>query len=120
MNPNRTPALSMTPLLLAVLAAIAALAAGDGHAQTQPSARVQAKPATLDCMIQPNQIVQVGTAVSGVVERISVERGDTVVRGQVLVQLSAGVERASLALQVAAQVRNKAVEAYQEIFRMQV
>ena len=98
MNPNRTPALSMTPLLLAVLAAIAALAAGDGHAQTQPPARVQAKPATLDCMIQPNQIVQVGTAVSGVVERISVERGDTVVRGQVLVQLSAGVERASLAV----------------------
>jgi len=30
------------------------------------------------------------------------------------------VERASLALQVAAQVRNKAVEAYQDIFRMQV
>jgi len=30
------------------------------------------------------------------------------------------VERASLALQLAAQVRNKAVEAYQDLFRMQV
>ncbi len=30
------------------------------------------------------------------------------------------VERASLALQLATQVRNKAVEAYQELFRMQV
>jgi flagellar hook-basal body complex protein FliE len=30
------------------------------------------------------------------------------------------VERASLALQLAAQVRNKAVDAYQEVFRMQV
>ena len=30
------------------------------------------------------------------------------------------VERASLALQLAAQVRNKAVESYQELFRMQV
>jgi flagellar hook-basal body complex protein FliE len=30
------------------------------------------------------------------------------------------VEQASLALQLAAQVRNKAVDAYQELFRMQV
>ncbi len=30
------------------------------------------------------------------------------------------VERASLALQLAAQVRNKAVDAYHELFRMQV
>lgn len=30
------------------------------------------------------------------------------------------IERASLALQLAAQVRNKAVDVYQELFRMQV
>lgn len=30
------------------------------------------------------------------------------------------VERASLALQLAVQVRNKAVDAYQELFRMQI
>ncbi len=49
-------------------------------------------------MIQPSQIVPVGTAVPGVVESVSVERGDTVTRGQVLLQLRAGVERASLAV----------------------
>ena len=52
----------------------------------------------LDCMIQPSQIVPVGTAVPGLVESILVERGDVVTRGQVLVQLRAGVERASLAV----------------------
>ncbi len=49
-------------------------------------------------MIQPSQIVPVGTAVPGVVDYVAVERGDTVTRGQVLLQLRAGVERASLAV----------------------
>jgi flagellar hook-basal body complex protein FliE len=35
-------------------------------------------------------------------------------------QVVMSVERASLSLQVAAQVRNKSVEAYQELLRMQV
>ena len=52
----------------------------------------------LDCMIQPSQVVPVGTAVSGVVESISVERGDVVTRGQIVMQHRAGVERASLAV----------------------
>ncbi len=73
----------ITPWLLAALSVSSA-----GTAQAQ----------ALDCMIQPNQIVMVGTAVPGVVERIAVERGDSVARGQLLVQLSAGVERASLAV----------------------
>lgn len=62
------------------------------------SAQAQGSAPALDCMIQPNQIVMVGSAVPGVVERIAVERGDSVARGQVLVQLGAGVERASLAV----------------------
>ena len=88
--------LSITPFLLAVMTA------GNVHAQApgQANGQAQAQPKSplLDCMIQPSQIVQVGTAVSGVVERIAVERGDSVLRGQVLVQLKAGVERASLAV----------------------
>jgi RND family efflux transporter MFP subunit len=49
----------------------------------------------LDCLIQPNQVLQVGAAVSGVIEAVDVERGDTVRRGQVVARLAADVERAS-------------------------
>lgn len=52
----------------------------------------------LDCLIQPHQIVQVGSAVPGVIERLWAERGDIVKQGQVLVQLQSSVERANLAL----------------------
>jgi RND family efflux transporter MFP subunit len=50
----------------------------------------------LDCMIQPHQMVQVGTAAPGVIEHLAVERGDSVKRGQVVAQLNSGVERAQL------------------------
>ena len=52
----------------------------------------------LDCMIQPHQVVQVGTPMPGVIERVLVDRGDTVVKGQPIVQFQASVERASLAM----------------------
>jgi RND family efflux transporter MFP subunit len=61
-------------------------------------AHTPARAQMLDCMIQPHQIVQVGAPTAGVVESVLVERGDLVLRGQVLVQLQAHVERAALAL----------------------
>jgi membrane fusion protein, heavy metal efflux system len=67
-------------------------------APTAPAAPPVKAASLLDCMIQPSQIVPVGTAVPGVVDYVTVERGDTVTRGQVLLQLRAGVERASLAV----------------------
>jgi membrane fusion protein, heavy metal efflux system len=84
------------------IATMATVAPGRGAATaaantTAPAAPIKAA-SLLDCMIQPSQIVPVGTAVPGVVESISVERGDVVKRGQVVVQLRAGVERASLAV----------------------
>jgi RND family efflux transporter MFP subunit len=67
-----------------------------------PLALAQTASATaargLDCMIQPHQIVQVGSAAPGVIDKILVERGDLVKQGQALVQLQAGVERAQLAV----------------------
>ena len=77
-----------TPLLLLALAAAAAAA--------PPNAPPNAPP--LDCMIQPSQTVQIGTAAPGVVERVAVERGERVVRGQAVVQFQASVERAALAV----------------------
>jgi RND family efflux transporter MFP subunit len=59
---------------------------------------MQTQAQSLDCLIQPHQIVQVGSAVPGVIERILAERGDIVRQGQVLVQLQSSVERANLAL----------------------
>lgn len=52
----------------------------------------------LDCMIQPSMVVPVGAPSAGVVERLEVERGDVVKRGQVLATLGAQVERAALAV----------------------
>ena len=49
-------------------------------------------------MIQPHQVVQVGSAAHGVIERILVDRGDHVRSGQPIVQLNASVERAALAV----------------------
>lgn len=70
----------------------AALWSSTALAQSTPPAR------GLDCMIQPHQIVQIGSAAPGVIERILVERGELVKQGQPLVQLQAGVERAALAV----------------------
>lgn len=48
-----------------------------------------------DCVMEPRQVVEIRSTVEGIIERISVDRGDSVARGQVLVTLDAAVERAS-------------------------
>lgn len=54
------------------------------------------EPASFDCLIQPNRIVQLGSPTPGVVETISIDRGDEVKSGQVLVRLASGVEEVGL------------------------
>jgi cobalt-zinc-cadmium efflux system membrane fusion protein len=61
--------------------------------------------APLRCVIEPDRSAEVGSAVIGVVETVYVERGDMVQKGQLLAQLRASVERASVG---AAQVRAQA------------
>jgi RND family efflux transporter MFP subunit len=67
------------------------------------SAVAQAEP--LGCLIQPFQEAEIGSQVVGVLERVLVERGDMVKKGQPLAQLNSEVERAQFA---AAKVRAEA------------
>lgn len=52
----------------------------------------------MDCVIEPSDIVDLGTAVPGVVQRIDVSRGDMVKKGEVVAELESSVEAASLEL----------------------
>ena len=50
------------------------------------------------CIIKPHVTVQLGSAISGVLSDILVDRGDAVKRGQVVARLELSVEQATLAL----------------------
>lgn len=58
-----------------------------------PSAVAGPKP--LGCLIEPDRVADIGSQVVGIVERLSVKRGDAVAAGQLLLTLRADVERAN-------------------------
>lgn len=51
-----------------------------------------------DCMIKPRQVVEIRPGSQGLIERITVQRGDTVKAGQVLVVLDSGYDQATAEL----------------------
>jgi len=51
-----------------------------------------------DCIIEARQMVEIRSPVEGLIEKIHVERGGTVQRGDVVVTLESGPERAALAV----------------------
>jgi RND family efflux transporter MFP subunit len=55
-------------------------------------------PSTLDCIIEPFHVVAIGSPVTGLIEKLHVERGDSVEEGQILVELESSVERAAVDL----------------------
>ncbi len=52
----------------------------------------------LECVIEPHALIELGSAVEGVIESIAVERSDLVEAGQVLAQLESSVEKAAVAV----------------------
>jgi biotin carboxyl carrier protein len=79
--------------------------AGESATGNPADLAVDANP--LDCIIEPYDVVKVGSPVTGLIEKIFVERGDTVEAGQVLAELESGVEKAAVAL---ARVRSRMVD----------
>ncbi len=68
----------------------------------------------LDCVIEPSEIVDVGSAVPGVVESILADRSDMVKKGAVLAELESSVEQATLDLAKARAQLNTSIELRQE------
>lgn len=54
--------------------------------------------ADFDCMIEARQLIEIRSPVEAMIETVRVRRGDSVTKGQVLVTLQAGPERAALNL----------------------
>jgi RND family efflux transporter MFP subunit len=71
----------------AVLLALAVLAAVPAAAQQ-----------SFDCMIEARQLIEIRSSVEAVIESVRVRRGDLIQKGQILVTLESGPERAALAL----------------------
>lgn len=59
---------------------------------------VEAAPEDFEGLIYPNEVVKVSSQVPGILEEVSVERGDLVKKGQVLARLKSGQEKAALDL----------------------
>ncbi|CAN7346932.1 efflux RND transporter periplasmic adaptor subunit [Pseudoduganella sp. LjRoot289] len=80
MKPLSSPILAVLPLLAGALSALSVASAHAG---------------LVDCLIEPRQTIEVRPYTEGLVAKVLVQRGDTVRAGQVLVELEAGLERAS-------------------------
>lgn len=65
---------------------------------TYPAAARAQTDGAFDCIIEARQMVDIRSPVEGLIEKIHVERGDAVERGQVVVTLESGPERAALAV----------------------
>lgn len=52
----------------------------------------------MGCLIEPQQVADVGSPIIGVIEAVLVDRGDRVAKGQILARLRSDVERAAVAV----------------------
>jgi RND family efflux transporter MFP subunit len=68
----------------------------DPDSRSADTAHASPRGETFDCLVEPYYVVDIGSPVTGVIESIAVERGDSIEAGQVLVQLESNVERVAV------------------------
>ena len=101
-------------LLAAALAATPAPSQGPRAAQARPAGEH-------DCSLEPHQIVNVGSPVNGVLAEVSVDRGASVAKGQVVARLLSDVEAATVELRRARrEFGARKAERNEELFRKQL
>ena len=89
----------VAPVLLASLG----LAAGVANS-AEPETTID------DCVIEPNKVASVSSAVDGVVDKLAVRRGELVKKGQVLVTLNSRIEKATVELARVRSERDQAIK----------
>jgi RND family efflux transporter MFP subunit len=55
-----------------------------------------ARAASFECLVEPWQVVEIRSPVEGLIERITVQRGDAIKKGQLLVELQSAAERSAV------------------------
>lgn len=58
----------------------------------------QAVAAEFDCVIEPRQVVEIRSPIEGLIDKLHVDRGDPVRKGQVIAEIDSSVERAAAAI----------------------
>ena len=69
----------------------------------------------VDCVIEPYMTVELSSPVSGILEEVSVKRGDRVQMGQVVARLKSGVEEAGVKLAEAEAIAAKVTESPSDV-----
>lgn len=49
---------------------------------------------SIECLVEPSQVIEVKAPIEGLIEKVNVDRGDFVKQGQVLISLDMGVDKA--------------------------
>ena len=94
----------------------------------EPAARAGVPPRLIgrmgegvSCMVEPHIVAEVGSHVDGVLERVAVERGDRVAKGQVVATIKSWVEQAEVELKKArVEFGKRKNERNEELFRQQL